>query len=86
MTRMAATVATVDLAARTAQLLGAVEGRLTAHERGTDPPRVTLGLGGRQPLASQLPRIAINDRRHCRADMHIQRHERLKPAPWSAPP
>ena len=51
-TRMAATVATVDLAARTAQLLGAVEGRLTAHERGTDPPRVTLGLGGEASLVA----------------------------------
>ena len=31
----------------------------------------------REPLASKLARIAIDDRRHRRADMHIQRHERL---------
>ncbi len=36
-----------------------------------------LAAPSRQPLTSQLPRIAINDRRHRRADMHIQRHERL---------
>ena len=52
-TRLAATVATADLAARTAQLLGSVEGRLTAHERGTEPPRVTLGLGPDASLVAE---------------------------------
>ena len=31
----------------------------------------------RQPLPTQLPRIAVDHRRHRPADMHIQRHERL---------
>jgi len=31
----------------------------------------------RKPPPSQLARITIDDRRHRRADMHIQRHERL---------
>lgn len=36
-----------------------------------------LAARSRQPLPSKLPRVAIDDRRDRRADMHIQRHERL---------
>ena len=45
-TRMAVTIATIDLSAGTASLLPCVEGVLTARERGVDPPRVTLALPG----------------------------------------
>ena len=41
-TRIAATLAEIDLGARTASLLTGASGRLTARERGVTPPRVTL--------------------------------------------
>ncbi len=44
-TRVAATLAVIDLAGSHAQLLPSVEARLTARERGVNPPRVTLPLG-----------------------------------------
>ncbi|WP_374566692.1 DUF6603 domain-containing protein [Ideonella sp.] len=43
--RLAATLARIDLAAKTAVLMPGVEGRISARERGVDPPRVTLALG-----------------------------------------
>ncbi len=43
-TRIAATIATLDLAARTARLLPGVEASLSGRERGVSPPRVTLTL------------------------------------------
>jgi large repetitive protein len=44
-TRLAATVAVIDLAGASAQLLPSVEGRLTARERGVSPSRAALELG-----------------------------------------
>ncbi|HEV8692284.1 MAG TPA: DUF6603 domain-containing protein, partial [Ideonella sp.] len=44
-TRFAATLARIDLAAKTGTLMPGVEALLTARERGVDPPRVTLELG-----------------------------------------
>ncbi|MGI9052148.1 MAG: DUF6603 domain-containing protein [Ilumatobacteraceae bacterium] len=44
--RLAATIATIDLAARSASLLPGVHGVLSTRERGVDPPRVTLALPG----------------------------------------
>ena len=44
-TRIAATIATIDLAAKSASLLPSVEGTLSGRERGVNPPRVTLALG-----------------------------------------
>lgn len=43
-TRLAATIAVIDLAAGSAQLLPSVDGRLTARERGVSPPRAALPL------------------------------------------
>jgi hypothetical protein len=43
-TRIAATIAEIDLAANTASLLPGVEGVLSARERGVSPPRVRLPL------------------------------------------
>ncbi len=43
-TRFAATIAELDLAAKTASLLPGVEGVLSARERGVNPPRVALAL------------------------------------------
>ena len=55
-TRLAATLAEIDLGARTASAAPAVDGRLTARERGVTPPRVTLvlgdGVGPRRPTTS----------------------------------
>ena len=44
-TRIAALIAEVDLAAKTASLLPGVEAALSARERGINPPRVNLALG-----------------------------------------
>lgn len=44
-TRIAVALARIDLAARSASLLGAVEATLTARERGADPKRARLALG-----------------------------------------
>ncbi len=44
-TRLAATLVEVDLGARTASLLPGVDARLSARERGVNPPRVALALG-----------------------------------------
>lgn len=44
-TRIAATIAEIDLAAKTASLLPGVDAALLARERGINPPRVTLALG-----------------------------------------
>ncbi|HEY8644546.1 MAG TPA: hypothetical protein VIL77_01565, partial [Gaiellaceae bacterium] len=44
-TRLAATLASFDLAAGHAQLLPSVEGALNTRERGVNPPQVTLPLG-----------------------------------------
>ena len=44
-TRLAATLASFDLAAGHARLLPSVEGVLSARERGVSPPQVTLPLG-----------------------------------------
>lgn len=43
--RLGARIARIDLAARSAQLLGSVEAALHARERGIDPPRARLDLG-----------------------------------------
>ncbi len=43
-TRIGATLASIDLAARSASLLAAVEATLTARERGANPPRARLAL------------------------------------------
>ena len=45
-TRFAARLATLDLAARSAELLPGVEASLTARERGVNPPQAALALGG----------------------------------------
>lgn len=50
--RLAATVATVDLAARTASLLPGVAARLLFRERGANPPRAVLRLGEGVELAA----------------------------------
>lgn len=44
-TRLAATLARIDLSAMRASLLPGVEATLSARERGVSPPRVTLGFG-----------------------------------------
>jgi large repetitive protein len=44
-THLAATLAEIDLSARSASLFPGVEGVLSARERGANPPRVTLALG-----------------------------------------
>ncbi|MGE4052638.1 MAG: hypothetical protein AB7F38_16320, partial [Piscinibacter sp.] len=44
-TRIGVQLASIDLAARRASLLGAVEATLTARERGVNPPRARLALG-----------------------------------------
>ncbi|MFT3666668.1 DUF6603 domain-containing protein [Piscinibacter sp.] len=44
-TRIAVALARIDLAARSASLLGAVEATLSARERGADPKRARLALG-----------------------------------------
>lgn len=44
-TRIGVKLASIDLAARHASLLGAVEATLTARERGADPKRARLALG-----------------------------------------
>lgn len=51
-TRIAATLATLDLQAKTASLLPGVEGVLSARERGVNPPRVRLSLGGATALTA----------------------------------
>lgn len=43
--RIAASIAEIDLAAKKASLLPGVEGVISARERGVNPPRVTLALG-----------------------------------------
>jgi len=43
-TRLTATLAEIDLAARSASLLPGVHGVLSARERGVNPPRITLPL------------------------------------------
>lgn len=43
--RIAANIAAIDLAAKTASLLPGVEGIISARERGVNPARVTLALG-----------------------------------------
>ncbi|MBS0435118.1 MAG: hypothetical protein JSR75_09535 [Proteobacteria bacterium] len=45
-TRIGVKLASIDFAARHASLLGAVEAMLTARERGADPKRARLALGG----------------------------------------
>ena len=51
-TRFAAVIAEVDLAARSGSLLPAVEASITARERGVNPPRAALVLGGGVSLVS----------------------------------
>ena len=51
-TRFAATLARIDLAAKTGALMPGVEALLTARERGVDPPRVTLALGDASALTA----------------------------------
>ncbi len=51
-TRLAATLAELNLANRTASLLPGVSGRLTARERGIVPPRVTLALADEVEVTS----------------------------------
>ncbi len=51
-TRLAATLARIDLLARTGSLLPGIEGSLSARERGVNPPRVILPLGGATLTAS----------------------------------
>jgi large repetitive protein len=51
-TRFAATIAELDLAAKTASLLPGVEGVLSARERGINPPRVTFALDGGTALTA----------------------------------
>lgn len=51
-TRLAATLAEIDLAAKTASLLPGVEAALLARERGITPPRVTLTLGNGAALTA----------------------------------
>jgi hypothetical protein len=51
-TRLAATLAEIDLAARTGSLLPGVEGVLSARERGVNPPQVTLPLAGGAALTA----------------------------------
>jgi large repetitive protein len=50
--RIAATLAEIDLAVRSASLLPGVEALLTARERGVRPARATLDLGGGATLTS----------------------------------
>ncbi len=52
-TRIAATLADIDLQAKTASLLPGVEGMLSARERGINPPRVTLALGDGTALTAR---------------------------------
>ncbi|MDM0042714.1 hypothetical protein QTH89_26070 [Variovorax sp. J22G21] len=52
-TRIAATLAEIDLQARSASLLPGVEGVLSARERGINPPRVTLALGSGTALTAR---------------------------------
>ena len=51
-TRLAATLAVLDLAGSHVQLLPSVEGALNARERGVTPPQVTLPLGGGAALTA----------------------------------
>ena len=51
-TRLAATLAEIDLAARTGSLLPGVEAVLSARERGVNPPQVTLPLAGGAALTA----------------------------------
>ncbi|HEY1366381.1 MAG TPA: hypothetical protein VGF23_04685, partial [Gaiellaceae bacterium] len=51
-TRVAATLAVLDLAAGHVQLLSSVEGALSARQRGVNPPSVTLSLGDVSVTAS----------------------------------
>jgi hypothetical protein len=51
-TRLAATIAEVDLAAKQGKLLPSVEGVLSARERGVNPPRVLLTLDGAATLSA----------------------------------
>ena len=52
-TRFAATLARIDLAARSADLLPAVEATLTARERGANPPRARLVLADGVAFSAQ---------------------------------
>ena len=52
-TRVAATLARIDFAARSASLLAAVDASLTARERGVAPPRARLVLGDGMALSAQ---------------------------------
>lgn len=52
-TRIAATLATLDLQAKSASLLPGVEGVLSARERGVNPPRVTLALADGTALTAR---------------------------------
>ncbi|MDQ3009337.1 MAG: hypothetical protein M3X11_01335, partial [Acidobacteriota bacterium] len=51
-TRLAATIAEIDLAAQTGSLLPGVEASLSARERGINPPIVTLALGDGSALTA----------------------------------
>ena len=51
-TVFAATIAEIDLAARTGSLLPAVQATISARERGVNPPRAALSLGGGVTLAT----------------------------------
>jgi hypothetical protein len=51
-TRLAATIAELDLVAKTASLLPSVEGVLSSRERGVNPPRVTLVLDNATTLTA----------------------------------
>jgi hypothetical protein len=52
-TRIAAQIARIDLAARRASLLGALEATLTARERGVNPPRARLALGDAAAIVTE---------------------------------
>ena len=51
-TRLAATIAEVDLASKHGKLLPGVDGILSARERGANPPRVVLPLDGAATLSA----------------------------------
>ncbi|MEJ8848347.1 DUF6603 domain-containing protein [Variovorax rhizosphaerae] len=51
-TRIAATLAVINLETKSASLLPGVEGVLSARERGVNPPRVTLQLGSGTSLTA----------------------------------
>ena len=93
-TRFAARLATLDFAARSAALLPGVEAVLAARERGINPPRARLGLGGGASTARRprrpAPRLVAGLTLHGgseRTESHA-RGRRLRRAvvlPWLLP-